>query len=133
MGLRVLLDGNLFTTVADPTRKGELVGEDHMGNRYYTNRDLPYVRSRWVIYKDKANYAVEQIPAEWHAWLNYINDFPPSQYQYKRPIYALEANKANDTKRGHQEAYNPKGNWHNPHQLTWLKYQPWQPPSDNRH
>jgi hypothetical protein len=38
----------------------------------------PADRQRWIMYKDKSNYNPTQIPPEWHGWLNYINDYPPT-------------------------------------------------------
>jgi NADH dehydrogenase (ubiquinone) 1 alpha subcomplex subunit 12 len=30
------------------------------------------------VYKDKNNYNVTTIPPEWHGWINYVNDYPPT-------------------------------------------------------
>jgi NADH:ubiquinone oxidoreductase subunit len=61
----------LFTTWL----KGEQVGEDHLGNKYYHERKAPAKgrrRRRWVIYngEDEAS----RVPPEWHAWLHYTVD-----------------------------------------------------------
>ncbi len=58
--------------------RGELVGTDPDGNRYYQDkRMIPGMRrrKRWVIY----NGVVEasRVPADWHGWLHYTNDTPP--------------------------------------------------------
>ncbi|MBW7835673.1 MAG: NADH:ubiquinone oxidoreductase subunit NDUFA12 [Sphingomonadales bacterium] len=60
-------------------RKGQLVGADAEGNRYYRERKGD---RRWVIY----NGVVEasRVPPEWHAWLHRLVDSPPSE----RPLPA---------------------------------------------
>ncbi|MBL4719683.1 MAG: NADH:ubiquinone oxidoreductase subunit NDUFA12 [Alphaproteobacteria bacterium] len=54
--------------------RGEAVGEDHMGNRYFQDRKTPSAgrRRRWVIYngEDEAS----RVPPEWNAWLHYTVD-----------------------------------------------------------
>lgn len=63
--------------------KGELVGEDEFGNRYYREkgaqtRSLP---RRWVIYKGEVE--ASKTPPEWHAWLHRTSDAPPSEKPLK--------------------------------------------------
>lgn len=59
-------------------RKGELVGEDAAGNRYFRARDGS--DRRWVTY----NGAVEasRVPTEWHGWLHHTVDEPPTEMAY---------------------------------------------------
>lgn len=63
--------------------KGELVGEDQFGNKYYRTRGgdthariavLGGKQRRWVIFngRDEAS----KVPAEWHAWLHHTTDAP---------------------------------------------------------
>ena len=56
--------------------RGEFVGEDTFGNRYYRERKAVRGRRRhrWVAF----NGAVEatKVPPEWHAWLHYTADAP---------------------------------------------------------
>jgi NADH:ubiquinone oxidoreductase subunit len=62
--------------------RGEQVGHDAAGNRYY--RDKSGARrydgrreKRWVFYVGEAE--ASKVPPEWHAWLHHIvNDPPPS-------------------------------------------------------
>lgn len=37
-------------------------------------------RNRWVEYADKVkmDYDGSQIPAEWHGWMHYTTDIPPT-------------------------------------------------------
>jgi NADH:ubiquinone oxidoreductase subunit len=55
-------------------RKGELVGTDSEGNRYYRERGG---RRRWVIYS--GDVEASRVPPEWHLWLHYTSDLPPSE------------------------------------------------------
>ena len=59
-------------------RKGELVGEDDAGNRYFRARDGS--GRRWVTY----NGVVEasRVPTEWHGWLHHTVDEPPTEMDY---------------------------------------------------
>lgn len=128
---RPLLDGNRFIQLLEQGPRGHLVGEDRFGNKYFENNDLPYDRKRWVIYKEKRifgpnSYTPTSIPPEWHAWINYINDYPPTKYEYKKPIYYLASSDKSPT--GTPAAYQPKGAWVNPAKRNWLKYQAWAPP-----
>ena len=57
--------------------KGELVGEDASGNRYYTERNPREGRQarRWVVYNGPPEASL--VPADWHGWLHYRTDEPP--------------------------------------------------------
>ncbi|KAK3585907.1 hypothetical protein CHS0354_038443 [Potamilus streckersoni] len=65
----------------DELKIGDFVGEDKYGNKYYQNKYYFVGRSRWVQYVDKVNmdYDGSQIPAEWHRWLHYTTDDPPTK------------------------------------------------------
>ena len=68
--------GSLFTIA----KRGELVGTDEFGNRYYQSRDTTSYdgrKRRWVIYDGYAE--ASKVPPEWHGWLRYTFDEPPSQ------------------------------------------------------
>lgn len=57
--------------------KGERVGEDNFGNRYYRQKRLENGQERrWVIYKGLPE--ASKVPAEWHGWLHYIEKDPPT-------------------------------------------------------
>jgi NADH:ubiquinone oxidoreductase subunit len=58
--------------------RGELVGTDPDGNRYFQDKRMiagARRRKRWVMY----NGVVEasRVPADWHGWLHYTTDTPP--------------------------------------------------------
>lgn len=61
--------------------KGEFVGEDRYGNRYYRERGAkPNIRNngrerRWVVYKGEPEGS--KVPPVWHAWLHHTMVEPP--------------------------------------------------------
>ncbi len=55
-------------------RKGHRVGEDEQGNVYYSER---HGSRRWVIYNGETDSS--RVPPEWHRWLHYTSDLPPSE------------------------------------------------------
>lgn len=59
--------------------RGEEVGTDSFGNRYYCSRrwrrDDGRRERRWVRYRGEAE--ATRVPPEWHAWLHYIVKDPP--------------------------------------------------------
>lgn len=69
--------------------KGETVGEDAFGNRYYREkkRMAGYRERRWVIYKGEPE--ASKVPPEWHGWLHHITDALPdanaSSYEWQKP------------------------------------------------
>ena len=54
--------------------KGDYVGSDDGGNKYY--REKGGGRRRWVLYDGEVE--ASRIPPEWHAWLHYLVDQPPT-------------------------------------------------------
>ena len=64
--------------------KGELVGTDQFGNRYYRLKTRPALvkgggldsrERRWVLYAGMAEPS--KVPAEWHGWLHHISQAVP--------------------------------------------------------
>jgi NADH:ubiquinone oxidoreductase subunit len=90
-------------------RKGEFVGEDEFGNRYYRRRGgridpaLGFER-RWVVYSGYAEAST--IPPAWHGWMHHIVDVPPTQQSY-RPHVWEKPHEPNLT--GTARAYRPPG------------------------
>ncbi|GIL74430.1 hypothetical protein Vretimale_2124 [Volvox reticuliferus] len=121
---KMLLDGNLAHNILFRGPSGNLVGTDYHGNKYYENNTHTYARRRWVVFADKFDYNITSVPPEWHGWLNYINDYNPTQHKFKQPIYQIEAYV---TRTGTPKAYNPKGSWFNPQKRNWKKYEEWTP------
>ncbi|MDC0074412.1 NADH:ubiquinone oxidoreductase subunit NDUFA12 [Alphaproteobacteria bacterium] len=90
--------------------RGEFVGVDKFGNRYFQERgrkDRGLVhwdrRKRWAIYKGLAEASA--IPPEWNAWLQHTESDAPLNYNKK---YNWEkTHKPNLT--GTDGAYRPSG------------------------
>jgi NADH:ubiquinone oxidoreductase subunit len=111
--------------------RGDLVGRDGQGNRYYrakgggrTHKDSLRHEQRWVIYDGEVE--ASRVPPEWHAWLHHTTDtIPPEGGPARRPWQ--KDHQANKT--GTVEAYRPPG-----HTLKGGKrapatgdYEPWTP------
>ncbi|HZS83450.1 MAG TPA: NADH:ubiquinone oxidoreductase subunit NDUFA12 [Stellaceae bacterium] len=64
--------------------KGELVGTDQFGNRYYREKarralvrggGMASRERRWVLYNGEVE--ASRVPPQWHAWLHHTIDAPP--------------------------------------------------------
>jgi NADH:ubiquinone oxidoreductase subunit len=84
--------------------KGQLVGTDTQGNRYYVERKAVRGRKarRWVLYKGAVE--ASKVPAEWHAWLHYTVDQPLQPADDKPWVKDHSANMS-----GTSAAYLPAG------------------------
>lgn len=82
-------------------RKGESVGTDDQGNRYYRERGG---KRRWVIYDGAVE--ASRVPPEWHLWLHYTTDVPPSEQPLPRKTWEKD-HAPNLT--GTTQAYFPPG------------------------
>lgn len=110
--------------------RGEQVGVDAFGNRYYrekggVRRDVGGLgrERRWVIYHGEVDGS--KVPAEWHAWLHHTVDTPPLGERRKQPW--VKPHIPNLT--GTPLAYRPRG-----HELmgghrakATGDYEPWRP------
>jgi len=69
---------------------GKLVGTDQFGNQYYTEKKPAKDRrtKRWVMYKGMPE--ASKVPPEWHGWLHYTQDKPPTE----RPVKHYEWEKS---------------------------------------
>lgn len=116
--------GALFTI----KRVGVFVGEDDQGNRYYeakTARESYDKRKRrYVIYKGYAE--ASKIPPEWHGWMHYTWDEPPTKEPVLRRSWELD-HQPNLT--GTALAYKPKGSISRggERQRATGDYQAWKP------
>jgi NADH:ubiquinone oxidoreductase subunit len=110
--------------------RGELVGSDKSGNRYFREkggvlRDVGglAVERRWVIYQGEAEGS--KVPPVWHAWLHHTTDAPPLEEPPKRPW--IKPHLPNLT--GTPMAYRPPGHelsgGHRPKSTG--EYEPWRP------
>ncbi len=83
--------------------KGNLVGSDDLGNKYYSSsKDFKDLKAkRWVMFNGEVE--ASNIPPHWHAWLHKSIDNPPIDYSHK---YKWQKNhKPNMT--GTSDAYFP--------------------------
>ncbi|KAM3730586.1 hypothetical protein ACB098_12G098200 [Castanea mollissima] len=124
--VKCLGDGNLLQTKIH-NLKGNLVGVDKFGNKYYENRNFQSGRHRWVEYAEKGRYNASQVPAEWHGWLHVITDRTGDELLMLKPKrYGLE-HKENFSGEGEDLIYHSKGHALNKEQRDWTRYQPWEP------
>src|SRR3990167_236843 len=103
-------DGATIGTMVHTARKGEHVGSDAQGNRYYRSKRKQGAATgqaserRWVIYNG-ANDA-SRVPAEWHGWLHGSFDDVPESHLPPPRIWETEYT-PNFT--GTAKAYLPQG------------------------
>ena len=112
-------NGTTLGTRYYTSRKGEFVGEDEQGNRYFQTKGG--VR-RWVIYNGVAE--ASRIPPGWHGWMHFRSDEPPGVYQareWEKPHLPNQTGSAG--------AYRPAGSIFRPDPKTPgdAGYQPWTP------
>lgn len=71
---------------------GTLMGVDKYGNKYFENNEYMHGKNRWVVYSDRAylDYDGSQIPAEWHGWMHYITDIPPTKADYPKHRWMID-------------------------------------------
>ena len=99
--------GNTIGTRFYTWRNGRLVGTDGFGNSYYEQiRGIgpAGVPRRWVTYKQHSEATL--VPPEWHGWLHYTVDTPPTKQDYEPHEWELP-HKPNMS--GTPEAYRPQG------------------------
>lgn len=103
-------------------RKGERVGADQFGNIYYKERKG---LRRWVIYNGLAEPS--KVPSQWHGWLHYTVDNPPTESQDGEAHDWLEPHIPNLT--GTPYSYRPAGSLARGGTRNRVSsdYQPWTP------
>src|SRR5579883_236796 len=78
-------------------RRGELVGTDQFGNRYYREKSRRVLKRgggresrerRWVLYNGEAE--ASRVPPEWHGWLHHTVDEVPSDSGRKKHAWEKE-------------------------------------------
>ncbi len=65
-------NGQTLNTQLYTWRKGQKVGEDAEGNRYYQSKDG---KRRWVIYNGEVE--ASRVSADWHGWLHHTYQATP--------------------------------------------------------
>ena len=105
---------------------GRLVGRDEQGNRYYELRRSAGSgrRRRWVIYKGEKE--ASRVPPDWHRWLHYTSDAPPTEKPLPHRPWEKE-HVPNLT--GTPEAYHPPGHEYEGGKRARATgdYEPWRP------
>ncbi|KDR10793.1 mimitin, mitochondrial [Zootermopsis nevadensis] len=78
--------------------RGDLVGTDYFGNRYFEIPANPQIGkrkpSRWFEPKVKEDFD-QEIPAEWEAWLRGRRSIPPEEEEVLRNLAAMKQKKEN--------------------------------------
>jgi len=117
--------GTSFTT----WRRGEFVGEDEFGNRYFRNRKgrrCPALglERRWVIYNGEAE--ASRIPPAWYLWMHHTTDELPTESTYV-PREWEKPHQPNMT--GTASAHRPRGSIFrpNPDAAITRGYDAWTP------
>lgn len=107
--------------------RGELVGTDAAGNRYYQERKaVPgRRRRRWVIYNGQVE--ASRVPPDWHGWLHYTVNEPPGEGQSAAQRPWQKPHQPNLT--GTPLAYRPPGHTLEGGQRAKATgdYEPWTP------
>ncbi|MEP3225046.1 MAG: NADH:ubiquinone oxidoreductase subunit NDUFA12 [Parasphingorhabdus sp.] len=94
-------DGATIGTLLFSARKGQSVGEDVFGNKYYHSKDGA---QRWVIYSGSND--ASRVPPEWHGWLHQSYDEIPESHLPQPRIWEKQPT-GNLT--GTADAYRPAG------------------------
>lgn len=107
-------------------RRGQLVGTDKFGNRYFEERKArPGTRRRrWVLFNGEPE--ATKVPPEWHGWLHYTMDAPlPENSPFHKPW--VKEHQPNRT--GTLNAYRPPGHMLQGGQRARATgdYEPWTP------
>lgn len=108
------------------SRRGELVGTDRFGNRYFREKKArPGMKvRRWVLFAGEPEASA--VPPEWHGWLHYSMEQPlPENSAYHKPW--VKAHEPNAT--GTTTAYRPPGHtFEGGHRAAATgDYEPWTP------
>ena len=120
-------NGATLGTALFTSRRGRLIGMDDQGNKYYVdkkNQSLNGKVRRWVIYD--GDVEASRVPPEWHAWLHYTVDTPPSEAMPSRNSWE-KPHQVNMT--GTSQAHKPNGSLldDEPVSAEGVGYQAWKP------
>ncbi|XP_014676605.1 PREDICTED: probable NADH dehydrogenase [ubiquinone] 1 alpha subcomplex subunit 12 isoform X2 [Priapulus caudatus] len=99
---------------------GTYVGADKYGNKYYENNLFFVGRNRWIQYAPQygMDYDGSQIPSDWHRWLHYSTDSPPSVTPCTQRDWFLD----------HEENFSGTAKGFVPFSTTRPKVEAWKPP-----
>jgi NADH:ubiquinone oxidoreductase subunit len=104
--------------------RGELVGTDAEGNRYFQHKRIiaGRRRKRWVMYNGVAE--ASRVPADWHGWLHYTTNALPPAGGLPRKAWQKE-HEPNLT--GTDSAYRPPGHTLSVGEKPKPPYEAWRP------
>ena len=114
-------NGQTIGTRVFTARKGQLVGEDEQGNKFYQSEGG---KRRWVIYSGEAEASL--VSPDWHGWLHHTYAEPPEGGHLPRKAWEKD-HKPNLT--GTDGAYHPPGSVLTPASRPRAggDYEAWQP------
>lgn len=114
-------NGQTLGTRVFTARRGNLVGEDDQGNKFYQTKDA---KRRWVIYAGLAD--ASSVSPDWHGWLHHTFDEVPENGTLPRRAWEKD-HKPNLT--GTDGAYHPPGSVLTPASRPRVAgdYEAWQP------
>lgn len=115
----MIIGTRLFTWM-----RGELVGSDAQGNKYYQDKRViaGRRRKRWVMYNGVAE--ASRVPPEWHGWLHYTTDaLPPAGGAPRKPWQKEHLPNLTGT----DMAYRPPGHSLSSREKPKPPYEAWKP------
>jgi NADH:ubiquinone oxidoreductase subunit len=132
-------NGTTLSTRLYTKYRGQLVGEDGFGNKYYTEKKTAKEASakrrsgsqaaekaqkparRWVIYSGVAE--ATKVPPEWFAWLHHISDDLPFENEPLKTWHKPHV----ENMTGTSQAWRPAGSILNTprRRISTLDYEPW--------
>jgi NADH:ubiquinone oxidoreductase subunit len=106
--------------------RGELVGSDGQGNRYYQDKRIVAGRrrKRWVIYNGEIE--ASRVPPDWHGWLHYTTNSPPPDGGLPRQKWQKDHV---PNMSGTDRAYHPPGTLAPGGEKLKAPYEAWRPGS----
>lgn len=120
----LLFNGTVLTTTLATLLHGRFVGKDTFGNRYFHKPQKSGRDKRWVLYNGMPEPS--KVPPEWHGWLHYTLDVPPSQQPAKSHVWQKSGQ---PNLSGTKGAYLPAGHVARggTHAAAAADYEPWTP------
>ena len=112
-------DGHTIGTALFTARRGQLVGTDAEGNRFYQTRDG---KRRWVLYNGEAE--ASRVSPDWHGWLHHTFDAAPTSAPFAHKAWE-KPHQENLT--GTAMAYAPAGSLRAARPASRQDYEAWQP------
>lgn len=95
--IRIILK-NFINSFKPRQIQGNLVGSDYFGNKYYEIPANPSVdkrrASRWFKPPEKDDF-MQEMPAEWEAWLRGRRKDPPTEDEVMRNLAIMQMKKIN--------------------------------------